>query len=155
MRYTTLCYIKKDGKVLLLFRNKKKEDANEGKWIGIGGKLNEGESRDECVKREVFEETGLVLTEYFYHGEIRFVSEAWDDEIMYLYSATGFDGDLGSNCDEGELKWIPENEVFSLPMWEGDRYFLKPLLDGKESINLTLRYEGTGDAEHLAEVSED
>ena len=154
MRKSTLCYIQKDNDVLFLYRNKKKNDPNAGKWIGIGGKCEPGETPDDCVKREVAEETGLKLTEYRFLGVIRFISEMWDDEDMYLYSATGFEGELISDCDEGELKWIGRSEIEGLPMWEGDRYFLKALLDGRDKINMVLRYEGQGDEEHLAEVTD-
>lgn len=153
MRSTSLCYIFKEDKVLLLYRNKKENDANEGKWIGVGGKTEEGETPEECMKREVLEETGLVVTKYHYHGVIKFISEMWDDEEMHLFSASEFEGDI-KVCDEGRLEWIDKSMVFDLPMWEGDKYFLKPLLEGKESINLILRYEGKGEEEHLAEVTE-
>ena len=154
MRKTSLCYIFREDKVLLLYRNKKENDANEGKWIGVGGKTEEGETPEECMKREVLEETGLTLTGYKFHGIIRFVSEMWDDEEMYLFSADEYTGDLVRTCDEGKLEWIERSKVFDLPMWEGDRYFLKPLLEGKEKINMILRYEGRGSEEHLAEVTE-
>lgn len=154
MRKTTLCYIQKDNSILFLYRNKKENDPNGGKWIGIGGKVENGESADACVKREVLEETGLRLTDYRFLGIIRFISEAWDDEDMYLYTATGFEGELLSDCDEGELKWVDKSDIDGLPMWEGDRYFLKALLEGRDRIDLVLRYEGEGDDEHLAEVTE-
>ena len=154
MRKTSLCYIFSEDKVLLLYRNKKENDANEGKWIGVGGKTEEGETPEECMKREVFEETGLTVTKYHFHGIIRFVSEMWDDEEMYLYSASEFTGQIISSCDEGRLEWIDKDKVFDLPMWEGDKYFLKPLLEGRKSINMILRYEGTGTYEHLAEVTD-
>lgn len=154
MRISTLCYIQKENKVLFLYRNKKKNDPNAGKWIGIGGKTEPGETPDQCVKREVFEETGLTVTEYHFHGVIRFISEMWEDEDMYLYSATGFDGGLRTDCDEGELKWIERSEIESLPMWEGDSYFLKALLEGRDRINMILTYEGKGDEEHLAKVTD-
>ena len=155
MRKTSLCYIFKEDKVLLLYRNKKENDANEGKWIGVGGKAEAGETPEECMKREVFEETGLAVTKYHFHGIIRFVSEMWDDEEMYLFSASEYEGEITGPCDEGKLEWIERGKVFELPMWEGDKYFLKPLLDGQESINMILRYEGKGSEEHLAEVIED
>ncbi len=153
MRKTTLCYIFKEDKVLLLYRNKKENDANEGKWIGVGGKLEEGETPEECMKREVFEETGLSVTKYHFHGVIRFVSEMWDEEEMNLYSVTKYSGEIISSCDEGRLEWIDVDKVFELPMWEGDKYFLKPLLEGRLEINMVLRYEGLGKDEHLAEVT--
>ncbi len=148
MRDTTLCYIIKDQKVLMLFRNKKENDLNEGKWVGPGGKTEPGETPEECMKREVFEETGLVVTKYRLHGIIKFISDKWEDENMYLFSATEFTGTLREECPEGELEWIPVERVPDLPMWSGDIYFLKPLLSGEETINLTLRYKG----DTLAEV---
>ncbi len=155
MRKTSLCYIFMEDKVLLLYRNKKENDANEGKWIGVGGKAEAGETPEECMKREVFEETGLTVKKYHFHGIIRFISEMWDDEEMYLFSASEYEGEITGPCDEGKLEWIERGKVFELPMWEGDKYFLKPLLDGQESINTILRYEGKGSEEHLAEVIED
>lgn len=152
MRRSTLCYIEKDGKVLLLYRNKKENDPNEGKWIGVGGKIEEGETPDTCVIREVREETGLILTDYSYCGKVRFISEAWDEEEMYLFSATGFTGEISRDCDEGELSWVEKDRVADLPMWEGDRYFLKEMTDGRRDIDMTLVYKGTGDQEHLHEV---
>ena len=146
---TTLCYIEKDGMWLMLHRNKKENDPNEGKWIGIGGKLEEGETPDECAKREVFEETGLTLTEFEPAGIVHFCSEMWEDEDMYLYFATGFEGELAGTCDEGELKWVKKEDVDSLSVWEGDKYFLKKLLDGERDIEISLIYKGKGEDEHL------
>ena len=139
---TTLCYIMKHGNVLMLYRNKKENDLNEGKWVGTGGKFLEGETPDECLKREVFEETGLTLTDYHLHGVITFVSDTWDNEYMFLYSATGFHGELKRDCPEGTLQWVPKEKVLSLPMWEGDHYFLEPLLEGKTAINMKVVYKG-------------
>ena len=155
---STLCYIEKDGCYLMLYRNKKKNDPCEGKWVGIGGKFEPGENADQCLMREVFEETGLSLTEYEFHGIIEFVSDTWPDEDMYLFSASGFSGrddfpfydsdknGEGAGCDfvcsEGDLYWIPVNKILSLNLWEGDKYFLGPLIEGKKKINMTCRYEG-------------
>ena len=141
-RLTTLCYIVQDHSVLMLQRNRKKNDPNEGKWIGIGGKVEPGESPDECLLREVFEETGLTLQRFDCKGIITFVSDEWDDEYMVLYSADRFTGVLKEDCPEGQLCWIPIEEVMRLPMWEGDRYFLQPLLEGKEKIQMKLVYKG-------------
>ena len=142
MRISTLCYIQKENKVLFLYRNKKKNDPNAGKWIGIGGKTEPGETPEQCVKREVFEETGLTLTEYHFHGVIRFISEMWEDEDMYLYSATGFEGELRGDCDEGELVWIKKEELDRLPQWEGDRIFHRLLKEGIPFFELVLVYSG-------------
>lgn len=146
---STLCYIEKNGCFLMLFRNKKINDPCEGKWVGIGGKFEPGEDADQCLLREVWEETGLKLTDYHFHGIVHFVSNELEDEDMYLYSATGFEGEdpaseLGSifECSEGDLKWIPKEKVTSLNLWEGDRYFLEPLIKGDDKIEMTCIYEG-------------
>lgn len=142
VKYCTLCYIEKDDHYLMLYRNKKENDPNEGKWIGVGGKLEDGETPDKCVVREAKEETGLTLTDYTYHGVVHFKSDKWMDEEMYLYTATGFEGEVDFNCPEGELKWIPKREVMKLSLWEGDKIFLNLLLEGKTDIDLTLSYKG-------------
>lgn len=152
MLNSTLCYIIRDGRVLLLYRNKKENDLNEGKWIGVGGKFEPGESADECMIREVFEETGLTVTEYKLHGIVKFISDVWDDQDMYLYTATNFTGELNTDCSEGELHWVDKDEVLKLPTWEGDRYFMEPLLRGDDRIDMLVRYEGRGKDERLAEV---
>ena len=140
---STLCYIEKNNCYLMLFRNKKKNDPCEGKWVGVGGKFEPGESADQCLKREVYEETGLILTDYRFCGIVHFMSDTWPDEDMYLYTATGFEGDPENfPCDEGELSWIPKDQILSLNLWEGDRYFLKPMIEGKQDIEITCRYEG-------------
>ena len=142
MKRTTLCYIKQDDSYLLLFRNKKQHDENEGKWVGVGGKVEEGETPEQCLLREVKEETGLTLTSYKFHGIIGFHSDEWEDEDMYLYSADAFTGALVPECPEGTLRFVARDEVLSLPMWEGDKYFLAPLLRGDETIKMDLFYEG-------------
>ena len=132
----------------MLFRNRKKNDSCEGKWVGIGGKFEPGEGPEECLKREVLEETGLTLTRFRFHGIIHFISDVLEDEDMYLFSASDFEGedpaseDSSFSCSEGELQWIPKDEVISLNLWEGDRYFLEPLIAGKDNIELTCEYSG-------------
>lgn len=138
---TTLCYIEQDGKYLMLNRNKKEDDYNEGKWIGVGGKFLRGETPDECLLREVREETGLTLTDYKLRGVIGFVSEAWEDITMYLYTATGFEGELISDCEEGELVWIDKDKIMDLPLWEGDKFFLPRMIAGEDNIKMTLYYD--------------
>jgi 8-oxo-dGTP diphosphatase len=146
MKNATLCYIRRRAasgyEYLMLYRNKKKEDPNEGKWIGVGGKFEPGETPDACMLREVKEETGLVPECYHFCGVIHFLSDEWEDEDMYLYRAEVAEGDVLTSCDEGELRWVAESGLMDLPMWEGDKLFLKPLMEGADSINMTLRYEG-------------
>ncbi|MBE5877991.1 MAG: 8-oxo-dGTP diphosphatase [Lachnospiraceae bacterium] len=144
MKMTTLCYIEKDDCYLMLHRIKKKQDANAGKWIGVGGHLEAGESPEECLVREVKEETGLTLTGYRFRGLITFVSDVCEQEMMCLYTADTFEGEL-TECNEGELKWIPKAEVTSLPTWEGDALFLKLLLE-EESCFFSMKLEYEGDA---------
>lgn len=140
---TTLCYIEKDDKYLMLFRNKKENDPCEGKWVGIGGKFEEGESADECLLREVYEETSLKLTKYQFRGIVHFKSNVLPDEDMYLYTASEWENEESTfNCPEGELKWILKEDVLSLNLWEGDKYFLEPLINGQDNIELTCVYEG-------------
>ena len=142
MKITTLCYIEHNGCYLMLFRNKKEADLNEGKWIGVGGHMTEGESPDECMLREVYEETGLTLTRYDFLGVISFISDRWEDECMMLYRGTSFEGTVRTDCPEGELKWIRKEEILNLPIWEGDRLFLEEMLRGADRIRMKLMYEG-------------
>ena len=141
-KITTLCYIRRENSYLMLYRNRKKNDENEGKWIGIGGKLEEGESPDECMLREVREETGLTVTDYVLKGVITFISDRWPDEYMMLYEASGFTGNLKEDCEEGRLEWIGFDRLLSLPLWEGDRIFLQKLIDGEDRISGKLIYHG-------------
>lgn len=141
MYLSTLCYIEKDGAYLMLHRTKKQHDVNEGKWIGVGGKFLPGESPEECVCREVLEETGLTLTEYRMRGVLTFASEGWEDEIIFVYTADGFLGEPGQ-CDEGELAWIPKAELHGLRLWEGDKIFLKLLAEEAPFFSLKLSYKG-------------
>ena len=116
MRNTTLCYIEKDGKYLMLHRTKKENDENKDKWIGIGGKFEEGESPEDCALREIKEETGLAVTSYQYKGIVTFVSDEWGTEYMHLFRADEFAGEI-IECDEGELEWIAKEDLLKLPMW--------------------------------------
>ena len=149
MENTTLVYIEHEGAYLMLLRNKKKVDINKGKWIGVGGKFEDGESPEECMLREVYEETGLELTEYRLRGIVTFVSDRWQTEYMHLFTATGFTGELKA-CDEGELRWIPKDEIMALNLWDGDRIFLKRLFEDSPFFTLKLVYEG----DELVEVQE-
>ncbi|MBR7117710.1 MAG: 8-oxo-dGTP diphosphatase [Clostridia bacterium] len=143
MKHTTVCYIEKDGKYLMIHRIKKKNDCNEGKWIGVGGKLEDGESPFQCIRREVKEETGLILYAPKYRGFITFVSNEFGTEYMHLFSAKEFSGTLKSDCDEGVLEWIEKEKLLSIPMWEGDKIFLKLLDTEARFFSLRLEYNGS------------
>ena len=142
MKMTTLCYIEKEGKYLMLHRVKKHHDINAGKWIGVGGHMENGETPEECLLREVKEETGLVLTAYRLRGLVTFLSDVCEPELMCVFTADAFDGEM-IECDEGELAWVEKSDVLALPTWEGDRVFLERLLSGDERFfSIKLRYEG-------------
>ena len=141
MKQTTLCYIEQDGCYLMLHRIKKENDENKDKWIGIGGKFEDKESPEDCVLREALEETGLTLDSYRYRGLVTFVSDRWPTEYMHLFHADGFHGEL-KTCDEGDLQWLPKEQLYSLPMWEGDRIFLDLLEQDVPFFSLKLVYEG-------------
>lgn len=142
MKMTTLCYIEKEEKYLMLHRVKKHHDINAGKWIGVGGHVENGETPEECLLREVKEETGLTLTAYRLRGLVTFLSDVCEPELMCVFTADAFDGEL-IECDEGELAWVEKSDVLGLPTWEGDRVFLERLLSGNERFfSIKLRYEG-------------
>jgi 8-oxo-dGTP diphosphatase len=153
MIITSLCYIEKNGSYLMLHRNKKKNDINHDKWLGIGGKFEVGETPEECAKREIYEETGLIADKLYYRGVVNFVSDVYEEEIMHLFTCDSFLGTLKERCDEGELVWVKKNEVTSLPIWEGDKIFFK-LLDNEERFfNLKLIYSGDTLISHEIEMN--
>ncbi len=141
MKNTTLCYIERDGAYLMLHRVKKEHDENRDKWIGVGGKFEDKESPEDCLLREVREETGLALTRYAYRGIVTFVSDLWPTEYMHLFTADGFTGDLRP-CDEGDLEWVPKERIADLPIWAGDKIFLRLLTEDVPFFSLKLCYEG-------------
>ena len=142
MIHSTLCYITRGEDVLMLHRIKKKNDVNQDKWIGIGGKFLEGETPDECLLREAKEETGLTLTNWRCRGIVTFLTNGpWDGEYMYLFTADDFDGEL-TDCDEGELRWVSREFLNDLPKWEGDQIFLDLLWQDAPFFLLKLRYDG-------------
>ena len=141
MKNTTLCYLLQGDQVLLLHRVKKENDLNHDKWIGIGGKFEEGESPEECLLREAWEETGLTLTDYQYRGIVTFVSNEWEGEYMHLYTATGWTGAL-KECNEGVLEWVSREKMKELPQWEGDKIFLRLLEEEAPFFSLKRCYEG-------------
>ncbi len=139
---TTLCYIEKDGAYLMMHRIKKKNDMNQDKWVGVGGKLEAGESPYDCVKREILEETGLAVNQPIYRGIITFVSDLYGTEYMHLFTANEFDGEIKSDCDEGRLEWVSKDKVCDLPIWEGDKIFFRLLNSDEPFFSLKLVYEG-------------
>lgn len=140
---TTLCYIEKDGKYLMLHRIKKENDLNRDKWIGIGGKFKAKESPEQANRREALEETGLTLKECNYRGIVTFVSDKWGTEYMHLFTCKKFSGTL-KDCDEGVLEWVDKNAVYQLPLWEGDKIFLK-LIEKEDTPFFSLRLEYKSD----------
>ena len=141
MRLTSLCYIEKDGKYLILHRTKKDHDENHDKWIGVGGKFECGESPEECALREVKEETGLTMTSFRLRGLITFVSDEWGTEYMHLFTCTAYEG-TPTDCNEGELVWLPKAELLTKKMWAGDRIFLRALDERPDFFTLKLVYRG-------------
>ena len=146
MRNTTLCYIRRGDQVLMLHRVKKENDENHDKWIGIGGKFEPGESPEDCLLREAREETGLTLDSWRYRGLVTFVSDEWGTEYMHLFTSDAFHGEL-KDCDEGVLEWLPGASLPQLPIWEGDRIFLRLLDEEAPFFSLKLRYRGDSLAE--------
>lgn len=141
MRNSTLGYLENArGEYLMLHRVKKKADVNKDKWIGVGGHFEPGESPDECFRREVLEETGLTLTSFRFRGVVTFLNDDGQGEYMYLFTAGDWTGELAGDCDEGDLEWVLKEKVPELPIWEGDKIFLKLLAQDAPPFLLTLEY---------------
>ncbi len=140
MKVTTLCYIERDDQYLMLHRVKKKNDINHDKWIGVGGHLEEGESPEECLLREVKEETGLTLTDWRFRGIVTFVCDGGETDYMCLYTSDSFEGEL-IDCDEGILEWVRKDRIGQLPIWEGDKVFFSLISQGAPFFSLKLRYQ--------------
>ncbi len=153
MLNTTLCYIEKDEKYLMLHRVKKKNDMNHDKWIGIGGKLEGGESPFDCARREIREETGLCALDLSYRGIVTFISDEFGTEYMHLFHTADFEGEIREDCEEGNLEWIEKERLLSLPIWEGDKIFLSLLDKAVPFFSLKLCYEGERLISHTLEFS--
>ncbi len=138
---TTLCYIETEDSYLMLHRVSKKNDVNKDKWIGVGGHFEEGESPEECLLREVREETGFTLTSWKFRGIVTFTQEGYGTEYMCLYTADGFEGQM-KECEEGILEWVKKEELLKLNLWKGDLIFLKLLKDNAPFFSLKLSYQG-------------
>ena len=145
---TTLCYLEQDGKYLMMHRVKKEKDINKDKYIGVGGHFEYGESPDDCLKREVMEETGLTLSSYRARGIVTFIYGSDIVEYMHLYTAEDYEGEIGE-CDEGELVWVSKDKVMELPIWEGDKIFFRLLAEERPYFSLKLVYALT---DELVEV---
>ena len=141
MKQTTLCYLERGDEYLMLHRTKKKNDENHDKWIGVGGKFEANESPEDCMRREIFEETGLTVTDYRYRGIVTFVSDIYETEYMHLFTVTDWTGEA-RECDEGELAWIKKQKLFDLTLWQGDRIFLQLLQEAVPFFSLKLTYQG-------------
>ncbi len=141
MRNTTLCHIEKDGKYLMLHRIKKENDLNHDKWVGIGGKFEDKESPEEANLRETLEETALTLLNARYCGIVTFVSDKWETEYMHIFHSTEFEGNL-KECDEGKLEWVDKKSLYSMPIWEGDKIFLRLIEQNTPFFSLKLEYQG-------------
>ena len=137
MILSTVCYIEKDGKYLMLHRTKKKNDINKDKWLGIGGKFEKNESPEECIIREVKEETGLILQSYKLRCIVTYVSTTWEEEYIYVFTSNDFTGEL-IECNEGDLQWIDKNKVTELNTWEGDKIFVEKIKNDKIKFKLVL-----------------
>lgn len=142
MLNTTLCYIERDNEYLMIHRIKKKNDMNKDKWIGVGGKLEAGESPHDCARREILEETGASPVGLRYRGVVTFVSNEFGTEYMHLFTADGLSGEINYDCDEGILEWVKKEDIPSLPIWEGDKIFFELLDNGSPFFSLKLVYEG-------------
>ena len=141
MLNTTLSYIEKDGAYLMLHRIKKKNDVNHDKWIGVGGKFEPGESPFDCARREIFEECGIKVKDLSYRGIVTFVSDEYGTEYMHLFTGAEYEGEIDYACDEGKLEWVKKEKVEELPIWEGDKIFLKLLDSEKRFFSLKLTYK--------------
>ena len=141
MTTTTLCYIENDDKFLMLHRVKKQDDMNEGKWIGVGGHVESQETPEECLVREVKEETGLTLTSYKFRGLVTFINSECESELMCVFTADEYAGEL-IECDEGELVWVEKDKIKDLNIWEGDKIFLRLLAENELFFSLKLEYQG-------------
>jgi len=150
MKQTTLCYLERGSQYLMLHRVKKENDASRDKWIGVGGKCEADESPDECMVREVKEETGFDVLRWRYRGIVTFISDVWPCEYMHLFTADRWQGEP-CLCDEGDLAWVEKEDLFRLTLWEGDRIFLRLLMDADQPF-FSLKLDYHGDTLHSAKL---
>lgn len=142
MQNVVLAYIEDNDKYLMLLRNKREKDMNKNKYVGIGGHIEDGETKEDAMIREIKEETNLIVKEYKYRGLVYFNNGILEDEMnMYLFHVSKFEGNI-KECDEGTLYWVPKKDIFNLNLWEGDKYFLEPFMNSEDIINLKMYYDG-------------
>ncbi len=141
MRLTSLAYIEKDDKYLMLHRTKKENDQSHDKWLGIGGKFEKDETPDECMIREVKEETGLDVLKYRFAGVVTFLSDIYETEYMFLFAVTEYQGQI-KECSEGDLAWVEKSRIPELYIWEGDKLFLERMQKSDKFFSMMVRYEG-------------
>ena len=151
MKNTTLCYVERDGKYLMIHRVKKVNDINKDKWVGIGGKFEERETPFDCIRREMLEETGLIPNKLNYRGLVTFISNEFGTEYMHLFHTDDFGGKLLEDCTEGNLEWVDKDKITNLPLWEGDKIFLDLLSKDVPFFSLKLVYEGSKLVSHVLE----
>lgn len=138
---SSICYIEKDGKYLMLHRTKKEIDINKEKWIGVGGKFEDKESPEECIMREVKEETGLTLNSCKLRCIVTYVATNWETEYMYVFTSNDFSGEL-IECNEGDLEWVDKEKIFNLNLWEGDKIFLEKIQNDNTFFTMKFNYDG-------------
>ena len=151
MKNTTLCYVEKNGKYLMIHRVKKVNDINKDKWVGVGGKFEERETPFDCIRREMLEETGLIPNKLNYRGLVTFISNEFGTEYMHLFHTDDFSGKLFEECTEGDLEWIDKDKITDLPLWEGDKIFLDLIRQDVPFFSLKLVYEGSKLVSHVLE----
>jgi 8-oxo-dGTP diphosphatase len=147
MILATLCYLKRNGKTLMIHRNKRPNDIHAGKWNGLGGKFEAGESPEDCVIREVREESGLTIQSPRLHGLLAFTNFKGNDWYVFVFTAHEFEGELSQDTPEGKLDWIPDDEILRLPLWDSDHIFL-PWLNGESFFSARFRYDGEKFVDH-------
>ena len=140
MEETVLAYLEKDNKYLMMFRNKKERDPNFGKYIGVGGRIEEDETKGQALVREVREETSLILKSYNYRAKLLFVYDDYK-EIIHLFTSKDFTGEVNENCDEGDLSWVDKDKINQLTLWEGDKAFLELMENTNDYFEMTLTYK--------------
>lgn len=155
MKVSTVCYLMMDDYYIMMLRNKKEDDPNKDKWIGLGGKCEENESPVECIIREVKEEAGITVNSVKLRGIVTFISEKFETEVMFVYSSDNFTGIL-KQSDEGTIYKIKKSNILSLNLWEGDRIFVEKLLKNEDFFNVTLKYDSEDRlADSFVEVTEE